>query len=133
VKTELHKFGLYVISGFAATGTHYAVMVSLVRFLDVPEVAASCVGFIAGACVKYPLNYWTVFSSSQRHGTAMVRFTVALVASFFLNAAILAMLLRLLPVHYMVSQVLTTGTVLFVNYLLARYWIFLTGRGEEAR
>jgi putative flippase GtrA len=49
---------------------------------------------------------------------------LALIVSFALNAAIFAILLHALDVHYMVSQVLTTGIVLFVNYLLARYWIF---------
>ena len=50
--------------------------------------------------------------------------------SFALNAVMFAVLLRMLDVHYMVSQVLTTGTVLFVNYLLARYWVF-SARGAK--
>jgi putative flippase GtrA len=43
-----------------------------------------------------------------------------------------AVLLRMLDVHYMVSQVLTTGTVLFVNYLLARYWVFAARGAKKA-
>ncbi len=126
---ELRRFLLYALAGVAATGTHYAVMVALVRWGHVPEVAASCVGFIAGACVKYPLNYWTVFASRQKHRVAMPRFLLALAVGFALNAAILAVLLRALDVHYMVSQVLTTGAVLFVNYVMARYWIFSSAAG----
>ena len=136
MRGELRRFVLYAVAGFAATGTHYAVMMALVAWANVPEVAASCVGFLAGACVKYPLNYWTVFGSRQRHRVAMARFVVALAVSFVLNAALLAFLLRALDVHYMVSQVLTTGAVLLVNYLLARYWIFLArgaGGEKEAR
>ena len=121
---ESRRILLYVAAGFAATGTHYAVMIALVRWANWPEVLATCAGFVAGACVKYPLNYWGVFASRQRHGVAVTRFVIALVASFALNAAIFAILLHALDVHYMVSQVLTTGIVLFVNYLLARYWIF---------
>ena len=56
----------------------YGVMVALVGWANMPEVGASSVGFLAGACVKYPLNYWTVFASRQRHRIAMPRFVLAL-------------------------------------------------------
>jgi putative flippase GtrA len=129
---ELRRFLLYVVAGFAATGTHYAVMVALIAWAGSPEVLASSIGFLAGACVKYPLNYWSVFASRQRHRVAMPRFVLSLAVSFALNAALFAFLLRVLDVHYMVSQVLTTGVVLFVNYLLARYWIFVGGPEKES-
>ena len=127
---EARKFGKYVLAGLAATGTHYVVMVILVNQLDWPKVVASSFGFIAGACVKYPLNYWAVFASGERHAVAIPRFAASLAISFALNAGILAVLLRALEIHYMLSQVLTTGAVLFINYLLARYWVF-SGRGAK--
>ncbi|MGZ5072396.1 MAG: GtrA family protein [Usitatibacter sp.] len=131
---ELRRMAAYVVAGLAATGTHYVVMIALVSWARWPEILATCAGFLAGACVKYPLNYWGVFASRQRHRVAVPRFVFALAGSFVLNAALFALLLRILDVHYMVSQVLTTGAVLVVNYLLARYWIFLArpGRDEES-
>lgn len=128
---ELWQFILYCAAGVMATGTHYAVMASLVRWGDVPEVAATCVGFIAGAIVKYPLNYRMVFSSHELHRDAVPRFVASLVISFLLNALVFAGFLRVLDAYYMVAQVLTTGTVLMVNFTLARYWIFVPPRGVE--
>jgi putative flippase GtrA len=109
-------------------------MVGLVRWANAPEVFATCVGYVSGAFVKYPLNYGMVFDSQQRHSVAVVRFTIGLVIGFFLNWLVFALLLRYLNVYYMVSQVLTTGIVLFANYVLARYWIFHTrpAAGEES-
>jgi putative flippase GtrA len=132
IASELRKFGGYVVAGLAATGTHYVVMVVIINQAMLPEVIASCIGFLAGACVKYPLNYWAVFSSEQRHAVAIPRYVMSLAIGFVLNAAIFAILLRVLDVHYMVSQVLTTGAVLVVNYLLARYWIFLARDAKKA-
>ncbi len=129
---ELGKFAGYVVAGLAATATHYVVMIVLINQLRLPEVAASSIGFLAGACVKYPLNYWAVFASEQEHRVAIPRFVVSLAIGFGLNALLFAVLLRALDAHYMVSQVLTTGTVLFVNYLLARYWIFLARGAKKA-
>ena len=125
---ELRRFLVYAVAGLAATGTHYLVMVALVTWAKTPEVLASSVGFLAGACVKYPLNYWTVFASRQQHRVALPRFVLALAVSFALNAMVLAFLLHALDVHYMVSQVLTTGVVLFANYAIARLWIFRAAR-----
>jgi putative flippase GtrA len=130
---ELRRFVLYAAAGAAATATHYAVMIAMVSWAKWPEVLATCVGFLAGACVKYPLNYWGVFASRQRHSVAVTRFAIALAVSFVLNAALFAILLQVLDVHYMVSQVLTTGVVLFANYLLARYWIFSGPAGGDEK
>lgn len=130
IRAEAIKFAKYVVAGLLATGTHYVVMIVLVNRFALPEVVSSSLGFIAGALVKYPLNYYGVFDSDAEHRGAVVRFVLSLVISFVINAAVFAVLLRMLDVHYMVSQVLTTGLVLFVNYLLARYWVF-SGRAAK--
>ena len=99
---ELRKFLGYCLSGFAATGTHYVTMVLLVWRWEGHEIVASCVGFVVGALVKYPLNYWVNFASRQRHVVAVPRFVVGLALGFALNAIVLAVLLQALPrVHYM--------------------------------
>lgn len=132
VRNEATRLTGYVASGLASTAAHYVVMVALVQWAGWWEVAASSAGFLAGAAVKYPLNYWVVFKSSAAHGRALVRFAIGLAAGFLLNGAILAALLATLDVHYLVSQVLTTGVVTVVNYLLARNWIFRARRpGDE--
>jgi len=128
---ELRKFIVYSAVGALATGVHYAVMVGLVRWANSPEVLATCIGFVSGAFVKYPLNYGVVFASRERHQVAIARFVMGLAVGFALNAAIFATLLKFLDAYYMVSQVITTGIVLFANYLLARYWIFSPGAGER--
>ena len=131
---ELRRFIVYCFVGGLATGAHYAVMVSLVRWGNTSELVATCIGYIAGSFVKYPLNYGMVFGSRERHVVAIPRYVASLAIGFALNAAVFAALLRWLNAYYMVSQVITTGIVLFANYLLARYWIFLSPRprGEES-
>ena len=128
LRREFARLAGYVASGLASTAAHYAVMVALVQWAGWWEVAASSAGFLAGAAVKYPLNYWVVFRSTADHGRALARFAIGLAAGFALNGVILAALLATLDAHYLVSQVLTTGMVTVVNYLMARNWIFRAGR-----
>jgi putative flippase GtrA len=130
LRREFARASGYAASGFASTGAHYVVMVALVQWAGWWEVAASSAGFLAGAAVKYPLNYWVVFRSSASHARAIVRFAIGLAAGFALNGLLLSALLATLDVHYLVSQVLTTGVVTLVNYLMARNWIFRSPRGD---
>ena len=126
---EGRKFLGYSVTGFAATGAHYLTMIALVWYWGGHEVIASCLGFATGACVKYPLNYWWNFRSRQPHRVAIPRFVVGIAVGFALNAMVLALLLQAFDrLHYMVSQVLTTGVVLFANYAIARLWIFRAAR-----
>lgn len=124
LRSEFVRASGYAASGLAATGAHYAVMVALVQWAGWWEVAASSAGFAVGAAVKYPLNYWVVFRSRAMHSQAIVRFAIGLAVGFALNGLVLAILLKSLDVHYLVSQVFTTGVVTMVNYVLARNWIF---------
>jgi putative flippase GtrA len=122
---EVRKFVSYAIAGFASTGAHYLTMIALVWHWGGHEIIASCIGFAVGACVKYPLNYWWNFRSRQPHLVALPRFVAGLAIGFALNAIVLAVFLQMFDkLHYMVSQVLTTGVVLFANYAIARLWIF---------
>jgi putative flippase GtrA len=133
MKGELRKFLVYCVVGVFATGAHYVVMVALVRWGNTSELVATCVGYMSGAFVKYPLNHGMVFDSQERHRDAMPKFVISLVIGFLLNAAVFAALLKYLNVYYMASQVITTGIVLFANYLLARYWVFFTrGSAKES-
>jgi len=133
MKEEFRKFVVYCVVGVLATGAHYAVMIALIRWGGISELVSTCIGYVSGAFVKYPLNYGLVFGSRERHIDAMPKFVLALVIGFFLNAIVFWILLQLLEGHYMVAQVFTTGIVLFANYLLARYWIFFTRSPKESR
>jgi putative flippase GtrA len=130
---ELKRFVAYGASGAVATASHYATLVALVSLAGMGEVAASSIGFLVGACVKYPLNYWAIFRSTALHRVAVVRFDVGLAIGFALNAALLALLLRTLPLHYLVLQVFTTGAVVVVNYVIARNWVFSAPGARTAR
>ena len=91
VIAEARRFLSYGIAGLAATASHYATMMGLVWAMGGREVLASSLGFIVGALVKYPLNYWLVFASRQHHRVAVPRFVISLALSFALNAILLAL------------------------------------------
>ena len=114
---------MYIGAGGLATGTHYAITIAAVEGLGLAPLAATAVGFAAGAMVKYWLNYSLAFRSNAAHGRALTRFAVMLALFWALNAAIFAAI-HALGVHYLAAQVATTILLVPPGYLMSRLWVF---------
>jgi putative flippase GtrA len=118
------SFVLYVVSGVASVATHYAFTIATVEILGWRALFATSAGFMVGAVTKYFMNYFLAFESEEPHGSAIPRFAVMLLALFALNAAIFWTLHEHYGLHYMVAQVLTTGILVPIGYVINRVWVF---------
>lgn len=121
-----HKrsFLMYLVSGVASVATHYAFTVFAVEILGWRALVATSVGFVVGAVTKYFLNYFLAFRSEEPHLSAIPRFAVMLGGLFTANAAIFWALHEHAGLHYMLAQVLTTGLLVPVGYVINRIWVF---------
>ena len=116
------KFGLHVATGALSVVAHYSVMGALLHQGSTPVVASSC-GFCAGAVLRFLTAYFGVFEPEQAWHKAVPRFIAALAAQSAGNAGLLAALLWAgLPVWW--SQVLATGAMTVVNFVMYRVWVF---------
>ena len=116
-------------TGFAAVGVagmvaHYGVLTALVELAGVGAVLASVAGFVAGGFVNYGLNRRLVFRSDRSHRAAGPRFLAVAASGLVLNAALMALLVDHLGVHYLASQVLVTASLTVWHFLLNRFWTF---------
>jgi putative flippase GtrA len=118
----LHSFSLHVVTGFAAVAAHYALMYALLR-AGLAPVAASAVGFGAGALTRFILSYAHIFTPSAGVHAAGLRFLVAIAAQLVANSAMLAALTQA-GVDVWPAQIATTIVLTFVNYLVYRWWVF---------
>jgi putative flippase GtrA len=118
------QFVVFACAGAIATGVHFTILAALVHAGLLTPVPASCVGALGGALVSYALNRRYTFRSRAQHHVALPRFLVLAAVAFVLNAAVLALVLRVLPVHYLVAQALTTGCVMLFTFSGGRLWVF---------
>ena len=118
------QFLRYAGAGAAGTGLHYAVLIALVQLARVDAVVASTAGAVAGALVNYTLNHRYTFASGRAHRHALPRFALVAAAGIVLNALVMAAVLAFAGPHYLVAQVVATGTVLAAGYLANRAWTF---------
>jgi putative flippase GtrA len=119
---------VYIAAGFAAVGGHYATTIALVELAGVAPLIASAIGFCVGATIKYFLNYFLAFRSTERHADALPKFVVALAVLFVLNLFVFWLLNERLGLHYFIAQVLTTGVLIAPGYVLSRVWVFAARR-----
>ena len=124
---------LYVIVGGIVTGCHYAVVAIAVELFGWWPVAATVVGFVIGAVLKYVLNYFIAFRSAEPHPVALPRFVGFLAVMLALTTLTFTLLYEWAGVHYMVAQVLTTVLLIPVGYVLSRRFVFVRPDGRSGR
>lgn len=118
------QFLSYLGVGLVGTAGHYLTLVALVRGLRLDPVLATTCGFAVGAVINYAANYHLTFRSRRGHARAMPRFFAVALAGMGVNAGAMAVCHRGLGLHYLVSQVAATGTVVVLTYLGNRFWTF---------
>lgn len=99
-------------------------MFAMIKAGGIEPTAASALGFCVGALVKYILNYFLAFRSTQPHRAATIRFVAATGALLGLNTAIFWVLQSGVGVHYAAAQLIATGLVVPIGYVVSRYWVF---------
>lgn len=115
---HLARFLLYVLVGGMGTLAQYVVFVSMVKLGGMKPTPASAVGAGVGAIVNYVLNCLVVFKGRKNHWQTAPKFAVVAGLALGVNTALMFLLCEKASVHYLVAQVLTSGAVLVVTYVL---------------
>lgn len=117
------QFLKFAFVGGAATALHYAIFLALVMFADVAPGVAAAIGACFGACVVYTLNRRYTFTTQRSHGQMIPRFVALSVLGALLNGAIVGWLTNA-GLHFLLSQVVATILVLFINFVVSKKWIY---------
>lgn len=117
------QFAKFAAVGGLGTALHYLVLLVLVSLAQMPPGRAAFLGATAGACVVYLLNRRYTFDSRQAHGRAVPRFVLLALVGASLNGAIVGVLSGA-GLHFLLAQVLATGAILVLNFIVSKLWIF---------
>jgi putative flippase GtrA len=125
------RFVRFILVGGATTSCQYIVLTLLVELLHVKADVASSIGYGIGAAVSYVLNRFWTFKSDLSHAQSLPRFIVMIGIGLLLSFAVMHALVDFAGIYYLLAQVLTTGTVMLSNYLLAASWVFIASDTRE--
>lgn len=118
------QFRRFVMVGLAATVGHYAVLIALVESGLATSVPATLAGYLVGGVISYLLSRRHAFSSDRPHREAVWRFVLVASVGFLLTGFLMSLLHIGWGLHYLVAQVIVTGTVMLWSFLANRFWTF---------
>ncbi|MFA7282105.1 MAG: GtrA family protein, partial [Sterolibacterium sp.] len=70
------------------------------------------------------LNYRYTFRSDKKHSEAVFKFAVVALIGMLLNTLFMWLGVEMLAMHYLLSQVVTTGLVFIWSFAANRCWTF---------
>ena len=115
----------YGALGLVGTAGHYFILFLLVNLAALPVVLSSSCGFVVGAIVNHELNRRFLFHGTQRsYGGSAVRFFIVAGAGFLVNLSVIYVLAAVFSVYYLLAQVVATGLVFLVTFLINKLWTF---------
>lgn len=120
----LRQFIRFAGVGSVSALGHFGTLILLVQGFGMAAVPASAAGALVGAWINYALNYRYTFHSSKQHREAVLKFAVVAVIGLLLNTLFMWLGVAILELHYLLSQLLTTGLVFIWSFLANRHWTF---------
>jgi putative flippase GtrA len=120
----LVEFGTYLLVGVCAAVGHYGTLIVLTEAFNFDPVHASIIGFFIAGAISYVLNYRFTFRSTRRHVEALPIFGFVVAVAFVINWVSMVCLNRILDLHYIPSQLITTGIMLIWQYSANKLWTF---------
>jgi putative flippase GtrA len=129
-KFWMHRGIRYLIIGGWNTAFGFSVLVFL-RFFAIPpldSVTALTVSTFISVSQAYLTQRKLVWKSSNRIRQEFPKFLLTSVLQFLLNLALIAWIVDRKHLPFLVSQFVISVTLIFLTFLVMRFWIFTTGQ-----
>jgi putative flippase GtrA len=129
VVVQFVKFGIVGVSNTLLTFIVYTI---LLKGFDVWYLAASAIGFIAGATNGFLLNRRWTFSDHVGDALTPVRWAVVQSTGLAINIGLLYLFVHEAGIDELLAQALTIGVVTVITFLANRAWTFRVHHHEAA-
>ncbi|MET4700580.1 putative flippase GtrA [Constrictibacter sp. MBR-5] len=114
----------FLVAGLAAAVVQYGSLLLFAELADLDPVLGSFLAFVAGGVASYLLNHRFTFNATSRHSEAAPRFFFLAGLGLVLNTLLMALLVKVLGLHYLPSQIFTTGVLMVWNFVAYRIFAF---------
>jgi len=122
----MKTFIRYTISGGLAALVHFLVLIILVEKIAVNPTFASAIGFCMAIFVNYNMQYHWTFKSSGTHRTIFIRYVLITFVMLGVNTIIFWFLFEKQGLVYLLAQVIATGIVMFMNFVINKNYTFVS-------
>ena len=127
------RFLTYAAVGLAGMSGHYAFLFTAVSLGVLAPVPASIVGALIGAVIIFVMNAVVTFRRQAHSHLAWrtaARFFATAGMAAALNGAAMAVLVNGVRLDYRLAQVLVTGILVCVTYVVNSLWTFQASKAR---
>jgi len=113
----------FVAAGGIATLFHWLVMAALIA-IGLDPILATASGSVSGAVLNYTLQRRLAFRNAGPHRATLWRYIGSCLGAWFCNIVLFFLLNHVLALPVTLSQIVTTGLVAALNYIVYQRLIF---------
>jgi putative flippase GtrA len=118
------RFVRYAGVGVIGTAAQYLTLISVVSAHAAGPVTGSVAGAVIGAGVNYELNRRFTFDANEPVLRTLPKFALAACFGMLMNGLVMKWLAVDLQIHYLVSQIVASGVVLVLTFVINSIWTF---------
>jgi len=125
----LNKYKMYVkfiISGGSAALTHLIILATLTEVFQIYYLISAGIGYFFSFAVSFSLQkFWTFRDKNRdRLPRQALMFFAVTITGLFINTGMMYALVEWVGIHYLISQIITGGTIAVINFMVYRLIIF---------
>jgi len=118
------RFVAYAAVGALGTLAQYMVLIATVHAGLATPAVGSMVGASVGALINYWLNHRVTFRSTASHRSTLPKFAAIACLGVLVNGMVMKVLAESHHVNYLFAQIVATGLVLVMTFLINSAWTF---------
>ena len=125
----------YLIFGVLTTLVNYIVYYLLYRFTGLDALIYNTIAWLAAVIFAFFTNKLFVFESKSFKSSVVFRefltFVSARIVSLLLEEAFLALTVKVMGIHELISKLIISVIVVIVNYFASKFFIFKKEKGDS--
>ena len=125
-RETIRQFVKFGIIGIVNTLINLGCLYIFTEFFKIYYILSAVLAFLVAVTNSFVLNKIWTFKEKIYEDTSKkyVKFMIISVTALLVNLAILYFFTEFLHLHYLISQIIATGTNLIINFLGSKLWTF---------
>ena len=119
----------FVLVGGSSTALAIGLTWLFVEVFHLHVTLGSTFALTLCALYNYSMHYYWTFNSNAPHGLVLIKYLLMCMGALMVNALVMHIGVLLLPLHYLLVQLVACGAVTLWSICLSALWVFPARQG----
>ena len=118
------KLVRFILVGGSTSTVCLVLIWLMVDGLHLHVVLGSTIAVILASVYNYCVHYYWTFSSDTSHGFVLIKYLLMCLGGLVINGLVMHFGVQVLPVHYLVVQLLASVALVLWSFIVSFLWVF---------